>query len=142
MSGALPRRAIVTGAASGIGRATVMRLLGEGVRVLAVDIDRSRLSDMASQNCQTLVADLSDPRARAELADAAEDANYLVHSHGVLVAKSILDITQQDWRRIQMVNAESIFFLCQQIGPRLRPGGAIVNLFHRWPRDLVTFLIW
>lgn len=122
------RRAIVTGAASGIGRATVLRLVGQGLQVLAVDIDRARLSTIANDNCQTLVADLSDPAARVKLADAAQDADYLVNSHGVLGVKPIFEVTVEDWRRIQTINAESIFFLCQQIGPRLRPGGAIVNL--------------
>ncbi len=37
-------------------------------------------------------------------------------------------MTVEDWRTIQTVNAEAVFFLCQQIGPRLNPGGAIVNL--------------
>lgn len=128
MSGTRLRRAIVTGAASGIGRATVLRLVGQGVQVLAVDIDPAGLGTVANDNCETLVADLSDPAARAKLADAALDADYLVNSHGVLLVKPIFDVTVEDWRRIQTINAESIFFLCQQIGPRLRPGGAIVNL--------------
>jgi NAD(P)-dependent dehydrogenase (short-subunit alcohol dehydrogenase family) len=122
------RRAIVTGAGSGIGRAVVARLLGEGVHVLAVDIDAGKLADVANDNCRTMVADLSDPAARAKLAEAADGADYLVNSHGVLVVKSIFDISVDDWRKIHTVNAESIFFLCQQIGPRLKPGGAIVNL--------------
>ncbi len=37
-------------------------------------------------------------------------------------------MTVEDWRRVQTINAEAIFFLCQKIGPRMRPGGAIVNL--------------
>jgi NAD(P)-dependent dehydrogenase (short-subunit alcohol dehydrogenase family) len=122
------RRAVVTGAASGIGRAAVSRLLSEGVHVFAVDIDAGRLADIEGENCRTMSADLADPAARATVVEAADGADYLVNSHGVLVVKSIFDVTLEDWRRIQMVNAESIFFLCQQIGPRLRPGGAIVNL--------------
>lgn len=122
------RRAVVTGAGSGIGRAVALRLLEEGVDVLAVDIDVVRLAGIAGDGCDTMAADLSDPVARGQLVEAAEGADYLVNSHGVLVVKSIFDITLEDWRRIHTVNAESIFFLCQQIGPRLKPGGAIVNL--------------
>lgn len=122
------RRAIVTGAGSGIGRAVVLRLLDEGVRVLAVDIDAAKLAGVANDNYEAFPADLADPAARARLVDAADGADYLVNSHGVLVVKSIFDITIEDWRKIHMVNAESVFFLCQQIGPRLKPGGAIVNL--------------
>lgn len=122
------RRAVVTGAGSGIGRAVVRRLVAEGVRVLAVDIDAARLADLEGDRCDLHAADLSDPDARRRLAEAADGADYLVNSHGVLMVKSIFDITVEDWRRIHQVNAESIFFLCQQIGPRLRPGGAIVNL--------------
>jgi NAD(P)-dependent dehydrogenase (short-subunit alcohol dehydrogenase family) len=122
------RRAVVTGAGSGIGRAVVRRLLGEGVRVLAVDIDAAKLAQAANDNCETLVADLSDPAQRMRLAEAADGADYLVNSHGVLMVKPIFEVTLEDWRKVQSVNAESVFFLCQQIGPRLRPGGAIVNL--------------
>ena len=54
--------------------------------------------------------------------------NYLVNSAGVIVIKPIFDLTVEDWRRAQTVNAEATFFLCQKVGPRLAPGGAIVNL--------------
>ena len=40
----------------------------------------------------------------------------------------IFETTLDDWRDIFAVNAEAVFFLCQAVGPRLRPGGAIVNL--------------
>ncbi|MBL8579929.1 MAG: SDR family oxidoreductase [Mesorhizobium sp.] len=127
-SPARPRRAIVTGAGSGIGRAVALRLLREGIEVLAVDIDAARLAELDGKNCSTMSCDLSDPVARKKLADAAIGADYLVNSHGIICIKSIFDVTVEDWRRVQAVNAESIFFLCQQIGPVLRAGGAIVNL--------------
>jgi NAD(P)-dependent dehydrogenase (short-subunit alcohol dehydrogenase family) len=100
----------------------------EGVEVLAVDINRDGLSGLENDGCETLEADISDPQARAKLADWAEGANYLVNSAGVIVIKSIFELTVDDWRRVQAVNAEATFFLCQKIGPRLTPGGAIVNL--------------
>jgi NAD(P)-dependent dehydrogenase (short-subunit alcohol dehydrogenase family) len=122
------RKAIVTGAARGIGRATAERLLAEGVEVLAVDIDGDRLRSVVPSGCDVFVADLSDPTQRAKLATAATGIDYLVNAAGVLRVKPILEVTIEDWRMIQTVNVESVFFLCQQIGPLLNPGGAIVNL--------------
>ncbi len=122
------RRGIVTGAASGIGKAVVLRMLREGVEALAVDIDAGRLNRLENAGCETLVADITDAKVRAGLADRAKGADYLVNSAGVILIKPIFNVTVEDWRRVQAINAEATFFLCQQIGPRLRPGGAIVNL--------------
>lgn len=122
------RRGVVTGAGSGIGKAAALRLVRQGVDVIAVDIDEEKLDDVKSAGCKTLTIDLADADARARLAEAADGFDYMVNSHGVILIKSIFDVTLEDWRRIQTVNAESVFFLCQQIGPRLKPGGAIVNL--------------
>jgi NAD(P)-dependent dehydrogenase (short-subunit alcohol dehydrogenase family) len=128
VSAAATRRGIVTGAASGIGRAVARRMLREGVDVLAVDVAADKLLPLEGPHCTTLVADLSDPAARERLADMADGADYLVNSHGIIMIRPIFEITLEDWRRVQTINAESIFFLCQKIGPRLKPGGAIVNL--------------
>jgi NAD(P)-dependent dehydrogenase (short-subunit alcohol dehydrogenase family) len=122
------RRAVVTGAARGIGKAVVKRLLNEDVEVLAVDIDRAKLEDVASKGCEIRVADLADPSQRQLLSEVAAGYDYLVNSAGMLRVKPIFDVTVEEWRAIQTVNAESVFFLCQGIGPKLNPGGAIVNL--------------
>jgi len=123
-----PRRAVVTGAASGIGLAAARRLRREGAEVLAVDINREGLAEAAAAGCDILAADLAEPAERDGLVEAAAGINYLVNAAGIIRLKSIFDFTVEDWRQIFAVNAESIFFLCQQIGPRMRPGGAIVNL--------------
>jgi NAD(P)-dependent dehydrogenase (short-subunit alcohol dehydrogenase family) len=122
------RRAIVTGAASGIGRAVAERLLRDGAQVLAVDRDAARLETLTAVNCNHHVADLADHEQRQILAAEAQDYDWLVNSAGVILLKPIATVTLADWRHVQTVNAEATFFLCQQIGPRLRPGGAIVNL--------------
>ncbi len=61
------RRGVVTGAASGIGKAVVRRMRGEGVEVLAVDINRDGLSCFEKEGCETLAADITDPAVRAKL---------------------------------------------------------------------------
>jgi NAD(P)-dependent dehydrogenase (short-subunit alcohol dehydrogenase family) len=121
-------RGVVTGAGGGIGKAVVRRLLREGARVLAVDAKADGLAELGDADCETLVADVTDPAARAEIAEWADGARYLVNSAGVIIIKSIFELTVEDWRRAQTVNAEATFFLCQKVGPRLAPGGAIVNL--------------
>jgi len=122
------RRGVVTGAGSGIGKAVVRRLIREGADVLAVDIAAGGMADLRGPNCELLAADVTDPAVWAKIADWADGADYLVNSAGVIVIKSIFDVTVEDWRRVQTVNAEATFFLCQKVGPRLKPGGAIVNL--------------
>ena len=121
------RRAIVTGAARGIGKAVARRLSDEGVDVLAVDIDATELG-LSSDRNRTQIADLSDPADRERLVEAADDFDFLVNAAGTIGVKPIWQVTVEDWRRIQTVNAESVFFLCQGVGPKLNPGGAIVNL--------------
>jgi NAD(P)-dependent dehydrogenase (short-subunit alcohol dehydrogenase family) len=122
------RRGVVTGAASGIGRATAERLLREDVSVLGVDRDEAGLHAVAEAGADVLVADLALPGERERVADAAAGADYLVNAAGIIRLKPILEFTVEDWRDVFTINAESIFFLCQQIGPQLREGGAIVNL--------------
>ena len=117
-------RAVVTGAASGMGEATARRLVGEGVEVVAVDVNEAGMTHL---DCETMVADLGDPSERARVADRARGFDYLVNSAAILQFKRIFDFTVEDWRRVFQVNAESTFFLCQTIGPAMRPGGGIVN---------------
>ncbi len=122
------RRGVVTGAGSGIGKAVVNRLLREGADVLAVDINGDSLAELKGRHCETLAADLTDPAVRAKVAEWADGGDYLVNSAGVVLIKPIFELTVEDWRRVQTINAEATFFLCQKIGPRLKPGGPIVNL--------------
>ncbi len=122
-------RGVVTGAGGGIGKAVVRRLLREGARVLAVDAKSDGLADIAGRDCESAGRRRHRSRRCArEIADWADGARYLVNSAGVIVIKPIFELTVEDWRRAQTVNAEATFFLCQKVGPRLAPGGAIVNL--------------
>jgi NAD(P)-dependent dehydrogenase (short-subunit alcohol dehydrogenase family) len=122
------RRAVVTGAASGIGEAVARRLLADGVEVVGADRDQAGLARLAAQGARTLAADLARPEDRARVVEAADGGDYLVNAAGIIRLQPIFGTTLDDWREIFAVNAEAVFFLCQAVGPRLRPGGAIVNL--------------
>jgi NAD(P)-dependent dehydrogenase (short-subunit alcohol dehydrogenase family) len=128
MGEASGRLAVVTGAASGIGAATARRLMAEGARVIAVDINERGLAPLAEEGATPLVADLSDPDGRARVIEAGRGAHYLVNSAGMLFVRSIWEVGLEEWKRIWAVNIDSMFFLCQGIGPTIPEGGAIVNL--------------
>ena len=123
-----PKRAVVTGAARGIGRATAQLLARDGMAVVAVDLAADGLESLTDAGIERLVVDVSDPEGRERIWDAAGEADYLVNAAGIIRAKPILELTVDDWQDVLSVNAEAVFFLCQGIGPRLRPGGAIVNV--------------
>lgn len=122
------RRIVVTGAAQGIGRGAVERFLGEGDSVLGVDLNGEKLAEISPLAADTLVADLAEPDGRAAVVEAAAGCDGLVNAAGIIILKKLQDVTVEDWRRIVQVNVESIFFLCQKIGPTMPAGGAIVNL--------------
>src|SRR5579862_721969 len=104
------RRAVVTGAASGIGNAVARRLARDGVEILAVDLAADRLPELAEAGCKTMAADVGNPSDRARIVDAARGCDYLINAAGVILVKPILEVTVEDWRRIFQINAESIFF--------------------------------
>ena len=122
------RRAVVTGAASGIGEAVARRLLRDGAEVVAVDVDAAGLARVESEGARALVVDLGTTEGRAQVIEAADGFDFLVNAAAIIRLVPIFETTPKDWHDIFSVNAEAVFFLCQQIGPKLRPGGAIVNL--------------
>ena len=122
------RRAIVTGAASGIGLATTRRLLQGGVEVLAVDLNRDGLAEAAAQGAEILVADVASPPDRRAIVQAAGEISDLVNCAGVIRLAPILEATPEDWRFIFSVNAEAVFFLSQAAAATMRTGGTIVNV--------------
>lgn len=137
------RRAIVTGAASGIGQATALHLLREGARVTGVDIDEEGLAAVREAGGDILAADLGDETGRARVIDSteADPVHFLVNAAGILGLKPLYEVTQADFRRIFAINLESTWFLCRDVGKVMVEGGAIVNFSSpsaRWAYTLET----
>ncbi len=125
--------AIVTGAASGIGRAITEMLVTRGAFVVAEDIDPS-VCAMAGTNVAPLTADISeDGSAEAAVALAIKQfgrLDILVNNAGIIMNKLVVDMTRSDWEKIMRVNVTGAFLHCRAAMKAMMPqaSGAIVNV--------------
>jgi NAD(P)-dependent dehydrogenase (short-subunit alcohol dehydrogenase family) len=122
------KRALVTGAASGIGLAAARRLLAEGASVIAVDISADRLGPLRDEGMEILAADLGDLEQRQRVIEAGAGIDHLVNAAGIIRFHPIFENTVADFQAMYRVNVEAPWFLCQGIGPTMPAGGSIVNL--------------
>ena len=120
-------RAVVTGASSGIGAATVRSLTATGWQVLAVARRAERLEALAAETgCEVLAADLTDEGDVARLAAAATAAplHALVdNAGGAFSTDTVEDGDPQDWRRAFEVNVLATLRVTQALLPALRASG-------------------
>ena len=134
LEGLKGRKALVTGAASGIGASIVERLRREGVEVIATDIHPA--GDL-------VVADLTDADDVEKLSARAGTPDFLVNVAGGPVAptrtntlpdlrlKSLMleDVSEAEWSQVLAANLTSAFLVCREFAPRMkaRKYGRIVN---------------
>ena len=125
MGGLLEQRvALVTGAASGIGRAIAERFAAEGARVSGFD----RAGDVTYHGDVRSPADVDDVVGRVVAAEGRIDV--LVCSAGVREIGDVYTMPPDEWDNVIAVNLSGTFYCCQAAARRMREsgGGAIVNL--------------
>jgi NAD(P)-dependent dehydrogenase (short-subunit alcohol dehydrogenase family) len=123
-----PRRAVVTGAASGIGKGTSLLLLERGSQVVAVDVNEEGLADVAAAGAEVVACDLTEPSQRARLVAEAGEIDALVNAAGIIRLTPIPEVTEETWDSIFAINVKALFFLSREFGSRMKPGNGIVNL--------------
>ena len=122
------RTAVVTGGASGIGRACALRLAGAGAHVVVIDISADRAKETAGEaGGEFRVADLSDPGV---VDDLGLDADILVNNAGLQHVASVHEFPPEDFSMIMRVMVESPFRLVRGLLPGMyeRGWGRIVNV--------------
>jgi len=136
--------AIVTGGASGIGRATAFLFAGEGAAVVITDLNEA--------GGQAVVAEIANRGGRAlfEAADVTRAADckrvteralrefgglhILFNNAGIIRRASIVELSESDWDRVMEVNVKAIFLMSRQAIPIMEKngGGSIINTASGW----------
>ncbi len=133
------KAALVTGAASGIGRATAERLAAEGARVFCADLDEAGVKETAETiraaggTAVTGRCDVSDPEAcRATVTAAPSELgrlDVLCNVAGIGIYQHATELSVEQWNRVLAVNLSGTFFMCQAAIPHLlETRGNIVNM--------------
>jgi len=129
------KTAIITGAGSGIGRATAQYFHACGANVVLADINADAISS---------VADEIDPQGQRVLPVTYDAASFESAAHvvketvacfggidqivccaGIYQSQPFLEMTEAAWRRVMGINLDGIFFLLRSAAPQMRDGGAI-----------------
>jgi NAD(P)-dependent dehydrogenase (short-subunit alcohol dehydrogenase family) len=128
--------AIVTGAASGIGRATATLFAREGARLVLNDIDAQGLNSVTRRidGSRAVAGSVTEEDTARCLAAEAISAfgriDILVNNAGIHFARDITEMTVEEWDRLMDINLKSMFLCCKHVIPHMleRHSGAIVNL--------------
>jgi NAD(P)-dependent dehydrogenase (short-subunit alcohol dehydrogenase family) len=136
------KRALITGAASGIGRAIAVLFGEEGAAIILADVDPSGGQTAAAEieaaggkglfvECDVTRAD--ECRSAAALAaDRLGGIDILVNAAGVVIRRTVVELAEDEWDRVLDVNAKSVFLMSKHCIPLMGAAGSIINLGSGW----------
>lgn len=119
---------LITAAGQGIGRASAQRLVGEGARVIASDINPRLLETL--EGVETAQLDVTRPEDIAGFCAAIGPVDVLFNCAGVVHSGSVLDCSQHDWDFAFDLNVKAMFNMIRACLPGMvdAGGGAIINM--------------
>ena len=125
------KRALVTAAGQGIGRASALAMAREGAEVIAIDVNENALTELAASGLQTRLLDVRNPASIAEAVEAVGKLNVLFNCAGFVAAGSILDCDEEQWAFSLDLNMTAMYRMCRAFLPAMKAAGGarrIVNI--------------
>ena len=136
--------ALITGGASGIGRATALLFAREGAALAIADLNVQAGEAVAKEITESGARAMFEPADVARAADCrrlAERAirefgriDILFNNAGIIRRATILDLSEDDWDRVMAVNVKSVYLLSREVVPHMQKagGGSIINTASGW----------
>ncbi|MGZ5040095.1 MAG: SDR family oxidoreductase [Usitatibacter sp.] len=125
------KRALITAAGAGMGRATALAFAREGAKVIATDLNSDSLQSLAGNDAiQTARLDATNEKAVNDFVAATGAVDILFNCAGWVHQGSILDCKTEDWDKSFNVNVRSMFLMTKAMLPRMiaAGGGVILNM--------------
>src|SRR5450631_80371 len=138
------RVALITGGASGIGRATALLFAREGAAVALADVNADagqRVVDEITQSGGRAFFEPVDVTRTADCQRLVERTirefgriDILFNNAGIIRRATVLDLTEDDWDRVMAVNVKSIYLVSREVIPHMQKagGGTIINTASGW----------
>ncbi|WP_100638408.1 glucose 1-dehydrogenase [Marinobacter salexigens] len=129
--------AVITGAAQGMGASHAQAFVNEGAKVVLTDLNEEKGQALASELGENALFVKQNVTSKADWAEVIKEAeeqfgpvDILVNNAGITMAKSLLDTSLEDYRRILEINQVSVFLGMKAVVPSMKKagGGSIVNV--------------
>jgi NAD(P)-dependent dehydrogenase (short-subunit alcohol dehydrogenase family) len=144
---------VVSGAGSGIGKATAKQFASEGGQVVVVDLNEQHgnatVKEITDSKGHAIfakcnVGDPAEVRAAVKTAlDKWGKIDIVVNDAAMMTFKPIVDLPEEDWDKVLNVNLRSVFLFCKYSVPHMPAGGAIVNISsvhaHETTKNVVPY---